>query len=175
MQSKQAIAPNETLSQFVWTLLILGFFGVQAIVWLVALTLTANDSSQVIVSGYDEKALKWDEQRSEQNASDALGWSASFRIEDREEFGRLRQVTVHLTDREHQVVAGARIELKIFHCGHAARVEVQSLVEIEPGVYSATFKMEFAGKWDFSLVATRENERFIANERTDVEPWGATQ
>ena len=88
MQTKQAVAPSETLSQFVWTLLIFGFFGAQAIVWLVALTLTANDNSHAIVAGYDENALKWDEQRAEQIASDILKWSASFRIDDREEFRR---------------------------------------------------------------------------------------
>ncbi len=171
MQTKPATAPNEALSQFVWTLLILGFFGVQAIVWLVAITLTANDNSQAIVAGYDEKALKWDEQRAEQNTSDSLGWGARFRIDDGDEYGHLRRVTVHLTDRQQQSVDGAQVELTIFHCGHSADVQARQLIENEPGIYSANFQMEHAGMWDFALLATRENERFLSRERVEVGAW----
>lgn len=175
MQTKQANVANETLSQYVWASLIIGFFAVQAIVWMVAITLTANDNSQAIVAGYDEKALKWDEQRAEKSASDSLGWSAVFGIVDQEEYGSLRQVTLHLVDRHQKEVAGANAELRIFHCGHAAIVQVQPLVESSPGFYLATFKMEFAGNWDFALIATRDNERFLANARIHVKPWGETQ
>lgn len=172
MQAKQATTPNETLSQYVWTLLILGFFGVQAIVWLVALTLTANDRTQAIVAGYDEKGLKWDEQRAEQLASDTLGWTANIQIEDESVYGQLRRVTVHLADRENHAVAGADMELKLFHCGHAADTQAQRLTEREPGVYSATFKFDYAGNWDMSLVATREHERFLSQQRIDVPQTG---
>ena len=78
---------KEKTAQFLWTGFILMFFVIQAIVWIVAITLTANDKSHAVLPNYDERALKWNEEVALRAASEKL-------VRVRVEFSKNRLATV---------------------------------------------------------------------------------
>ena len=69
LENKNSIENKEKTAQLMWTGFILGFFVIQAIIWIIAISITARDASHAVVAGYDEKALKWDDQKALSAAS----------------------------------------------------------------------------------------------------------
>ncbi len=63
------IQQKEKTAQFLWTGFILMFFVLQAILWTVAITLTTGDKSHAVIASYDARALNWDEEVAQRNAS----------------------------------------------------------------------------------------------------------
>ena len=73
---------KEKTAQFLWTGFILMFFVIQAIVWIIAITLTSNDKSHAVLPDYDQRALNWNEQVKVRAASEKLGWQSRLSIDE---------------------------------------------------------------------------------------------
>ncbi len=160
--------PNEKTAQFVWTGFILSFFIIQAIVWSVAITVTARDSSHAVVAGYDEQALRWDDVKRLRQESARLGWIAQVVVDSNADIRNNRLMTIEIKDRLGQPVEGAKIELRAFHRGRAAKVQQLRCQEIEPGVYAATVRISKFGKWQFSGQATVGKKVFLVEQQLAV-------
>ena len=168
--TSQALQQKEQTAQFIWTVFILMFFVIQAVIWTVAITITASDTSHAVVAGYDEEALHWDDVRRERTASAALGWTSELKVSSSADLRDFRIVTVQLADRHKQPVENAILELDVFHRGRAANVQTISFNEMGPGVYSAKIRIDRTGFWQFSGFAKQDTNQFIINERVRIKP-----
>ena len=159
------IEQRETLARWMWTGLIIGFFVIQAILWTVAILFTANDQSHAVVSGYDEQAVSWDEQRRLVQQSDALAWTVQWNIEPTGNIHRERALTVTLQDASGQAIQDAKVTLQAFHCGRAAEVQNVSLLHTADGVYAGSVIIDKDGHWQFQGQAIRQDDVFLLEQR----------
>jgi nitrogen fixation protein FixH len=164
---------RELKAQFVWTSFILTFFLVQAMVWVAAISITSGDSSHAVVASYDENALKWDELKSLQQASDRLGWNANIELEDAANVLGEHQVTVFLQDRQGNAIEDANVVLQAFHCARASEVQSVQLVEKDHGQYQGVLRVMHAGMWQLSGTASVMGQVFLIEQRMQIDPQGA--
>ncbi|MEZ6095465.1 MAG: FixH family protein [Pirellulaceae bacterium] len=159
-------AKNENFHRMLWTGIILSFFLIQAVIWTIAITLTANDPSHVIVDGYDQDPKTMEAERQEMLASRALGWHANFEIKVLDEiFGR-NELRLSLTDRDGKPISGANISLRVFHNALASEVQEVSMNETEErGVYIADAMMRKSGWWTFEGVARHDGTKYLVDEK----------
>ncbi|HMO14245.1 MAG TPA: FixH family protein [Pirellulaceae bacterium] len=161
----EALKQVELVSQMKWTLLILGFFSIQAIIWIVAISLVANDKSHAVIEGYDAKSANWQAELHQQRESEALGWNAEILLGDTEDSLKHREITLKLTDRSGAPIETASVNLTLFHTGHASLVQKLLPTEISPGIYRAQARFDYRGIYDFTLTAEVAQRRFMYNER----------
>ncbi len=159
-------AANEPLAFLSWGAFILFFFALQAVLWSVAITVTASDTSHAVVSGYDQEALRWDQTVAQQQASDALGWSAELKIDGSSDVPGDRKLVVVIIDASGAPLAGATVEVLAFHKARAARGQQLELKEIAPGIYSARLKVQHQGNWKIKGTASLAGSRLLFEELT---------
>ncbi len=157
----------ETKSRRRWTLFIVGFFVLQAILWTFALRLVSNDASHAVVEDYDRLALNWDEQRAKLDASAALGWQAEVDIvaDAGDGPGTIR---VALTDRDRHAVRADRVVATPFHQAKAANKQTIELMATAPGVYAAPASIARAGKWRIHIDANAGADAYFATQTQTV-------
>lgn len=149
---------KEKTAQLLWTGFILMFFLIQAILWTVAITLTTGDKSHAVVASYDERALNWDEEVAQRNASVRLGWQADLFLDSAADIRKFHVITLKIQDSGQQPVAGAVIELVAFHRALAGAPQRVELVEVGEGVYSGKIQVSKSGLWQFEGKATRGDD-----------------
>lgn len=159
MPATQANASNEDLARWIWTMAIIGFFAVQASLWLVAITLTFRDPSFAVTDQYEQKGQEWDAIAARQIASQKLGWSLEF-YETPGGDGKNAGIQIRLIDRVGRPVSGASIELSVFHCARASEVQTPPVRDIGDGVYLANARIDRRGKWKLSGVARLDETEF---------------
>lgn len=163
------IAPNmkkqERTAQVLWTAFVLMFFFLQAILWTVAITMTAGDKSHTVVAGYDEQALQWDEVKQLRAASKRLGWKSDLKIDSASDIHGDRVVTLCLNDEIETPIKGAAIQVKAYHRGRAAEKQMLDLKAVAPGVYSGTVRVQNSGQWQFTGTATVGENQYLIDQR----------
>jgi nitrogen fixation protein FixH len=169
MNQSIAIENKEKTAQLLWTGFILVFFIVQAIIWMVAISITIRDPSHAVVAGYDEKALKWDEEKALSEASAHLGWQAEILIDSSADILGNHAITVKLDDRDQSPVDDAKIELRAFHRALAGKPQQISLSEINEGVYTGQIQIRKSGLWQFEGVARKGEQTFLIDQRLSLE------
>jgi nitrogen fixation protein FixH len=157
----EALAQREATARLLWTGGIIAFFVIQAVLWTVAITLTSQDPSHVVLEGYDQRALNWDSWQETVRASAALGWKAELQIGESANVTGQRDLTLRLVDRNGQPVSAAAIDLKLFHRARAAEAETFRLQELLPGEYVTSFRPQHAGIWKFEITATKGTDKFL--------------
>ena len=162
-QSKKQ--PGERTAQFMWTVFILGFFMIQAVIWTVAITLTSGDKSHAVVASYDERALNWDEEVKRRNESEKLGWNFNLLVDPNGDIKKRHAVTLKLTDADANPVEGATLELKTFHRGQAGDPQNVSFEEIAAGTYKSQIQIDKAGLWQFEALASVGDKQFFINDQ----------
>jgi len=144
-----------------WTLFIIGFFVLQAILWVFALRLVHNDPSHAVVEDYDRLAVSWDRQRARLDASAALGWNANVDF-------AAGSLEVHITDRDAQAVTADRVVATVFHQATAANRQTIELVAAAPGVYVGPSPVDRVGKWRVEIDARRDGDVFLDTQVREV-------
>ncbi len=155
---------REKTAQLRWTVFILLFFLIQAVIWIVAISITTRDPSHAVVADYDERALNWDEERALRRASAALGWTATIRVDEAADIRGNRVIAIEISDGQ-QPVTDARLELTAFHRARAGQPHQLLMKEVGPGVYSGTLQVRHSGLWQFSGVARHNDDTFLFDER----------
>lgn len=168
-----AIANREKSAQLLWTGFILMFFLIQAVIWMFAISVTANDHSHAVVNDYDEQAFKWDEYRKQQRASKSLGWNAQLQIAPNRDTQGNRVVDLSIVDRNQNPVEKASIEFDAFHVGRAADIQSVPLEETEPGVYRGCLRVRHGGNWQFRGQASLDQDTFLIQIRTYIANSGS--
>ncbi len=159
-----AIEQREKTAQFIWTGIILLFFLMQAVIWMVALTLTSSDKSNAVVAGYDEKALNWDEEMAVQNASSRLGWKAELFVDPTADIDRSHAITLKLSNADQAVIKNATIELSAFHRARSGDPQQIEFTEINEGVYAGRIQIRKSGFWQFDGAARKGGDTFLINQ-----------
>lgn len=160
---------NERTAQLLWTGLILMFFVLQAVLWTVAISMTAGDSSHAVVSGYDEQALKWDEVQQQRHASDALGWDSEIHVDPVSDVRGNRIVTVSIRDQSEQPIERADVSIKVFHRAHAAHAQQLALKAVGPGIYSGSLNVQNSGQWRFSGLAETNDGQYLFEQQMEID------
>ena len=159
------IVQQEGLSSLKWTVLIFGFFVIQAILWTAAIGFTMTDHSHAVVAGYDEKAIGWEQQRALDRSSVALGWSAQLSVEPGGDIRSFRTIQLRLVDASSQAIEDAEIELSLFHCGRVGDVQAIDCRPVGPGLYEGQVKIDKDGLWQMSGRAVRQDKVFLIDDR----------
>lgn len=166
------ISPNieqqEKSAQLMWLGFILMFFLIQAVIWTVAISATANDRSHVVVAGYDEKALKWDEEKALRAASARLGWQSEIVVGLDSDIYGFRNVTIKLLDANQTPLENAIVELTAFHRARAAEPQTVKMSELSNGIYSGMVQVRKSGLWQFDGSATKGDDTLLINERLSI-------
>lgn len=163
---------RELTAQLLWTAFVLLFFVVQGILWTVAISVTAGDSSHAVVAGYDEQALQWDEVKKLQQASDRLGWKAEIMVDATGDVRGDHKVSVTLSKESNETggkdIEGVEVELTAFHRARAADPQTLTLEEITPGTYQGVLKVQHSGIWQFSGTASTANDKFLFEQKMNL-------
>lgn len=164
----ELMAQRETTARMLWTGGIIGFFAIQAILWTVAITLTSQDPSHLVLEGYDQRALNWDSWQETLRASAALGWRSELEIGPAGSLDGRRDLLLRLLDRSGQPIDGAAVQLKLFHRARAAEAELLTLREALPGEYVGTFRPQHSGTWTFELSAERKGLEYLEVRKEEI-------
>lgn len=142
----------------VWPLAIVGVLAVTVVANVVLLRAASGPDAATPEPDYYRRALAWDSTQAERVRSARLGWRASseFAIAD----GAAR-VRVTLQDSLGAPVQGAAVSATGVHNLAPARPERWTLVEAEPGRYEAPVSLPHVGRWEVTVTATRDQERFV--------------
>ena len=159
---------KEKTAQLMWLAFILSFFLIQAVIWTVAISVTATDQSHAVVAGYDEKALLWDEEKARIVASEKLGWTSEIVVDPASDIRGFRTVTIKLNDANESPVTGATVSLTAFHRARAAQPQQVTLSEFEPGKYAGQVQVRKTGLWQFSGTASAGDDTFLIDERQQI-------
>ncbi|QDV16212.1 FixH [Gimesia panareensis] len=165
----------ETLARWKWGGVILGFLGLQILLSGVAVFLATSDPSNVIVEGYYEQALSWDQQRARQAASDALGWKSSIDLGKPQGMLGERLLTIRLVDPAGQPVTGCHLDGEIFHHARGGDVFKLHFQEQDPGNYTAVAKLQRSGLWELSLKTDRDAQHFQETRQFKLKDSGEFQ
>lgn len=168
MSQTITIENKEKSAQLIWTGFILGFFIIQAIIWTVAISITSRDRSHAVVAGYDEKALKWDDQKALASASASLGWKAEIVVDAKADIRGNHVLTIKLKDKTDSPIAGAAMELQAFHRAVASERQPIELRESESGIYTGQIQIQKSGLWQFEGFARRGDETFLVDQRVHL-------
>lgn len=159
---------KEKTAQLMWVGFILMFFLIQAVIWTIAISVTATDPSHAVVSGYDEKALLWDDEKARRVASDQLGWQAEIGVASAGDLQGFRELTVTLTDADGQPISGASLEMTSFHVARAGEPQRVGLTEDQSGVYRGHMRIRKPGWWQFSGTAVKGDDTLLVDERQSI-------
>ncbi len=169
MTNSLQIDRNEQTAQLVWTVIIVSFFLIQAVIWTVAISITSNDQSHVVLADYDQKSLHWDESQASRRASKALGWKTSLKIATAADIVGNRSVTLTLHDRNDQPIQQPTVDLIAFHRGQAANQQSIRLQATLPGIYEGVVQIRKQGQWQFSGTIRNSGDQFYLDEKQFIE------
>lgn len=157
---------KEKSAQRLWIGFILIFFILQAILWTSAIRLTANDRSHAVHPDYGQKALHWDQQVAQQQASDRLHWAATITVQNSPQANMPPTITLSIQDDQAQPIAGATVQLSAFD---RARASQRFSIQLKPspaGVYTALMPTtDRLGCWQFEGTATQGDSVFIIHQQ----------
>jgi len=108
-----------------WGGLVVGLLGLQVALGVGAVMLATGDQSAAVVPNYYEKALKWDEQASQRESNDALGWTLAIVESDTDLSASSLRLSVTARDGVAVPIRSGR--LAMYHHARAEDVLVKSL------------------------------------------------
>ena len=159
---------KEKSAQLLWTAFILMFFLIQAVIWTVAISLTAGDKSHMILANYDERALNWDDEVAKRHASDKLGWQAEFHFDASGDVQSYHVLSLTIQGPDEQPVSNASVQLTCFHRAYAALPQEITLKEVGLGVYSGKIRVTRSGRWQVEGTATQNENVLLINQQIDL-------
>lgn len=119
-----------------WPVVICGFLGLTVIVDITTLYVAATHPTIAAESDYYEKALRWDADQQEREASEQLGWQlevASFGVDA----GGVTALGVHVKGADGGAIHEASLSVEAFHVTRPKDVSVVEFTEAAPGYYMA--------------------------------------
>jgi hypothetical protein len=158
-----AVLHLERSTQRLWTAGIIGFFSLQALLWTVAIWLTARDPSFAVHPNYEARAEGWDAVVRTTRASELLGWKLSI-VAPAERSNDEVAIVLSLADENGQPVSGADIEVRLFHQARAGHVQQLRAMESTPGSYGVSAILDRPGLWRFVGQAHRGESLFLIDQ-----------
>jgi len=135
---------------------------------VVLVVAATRDGGAQVEADYYQRALHWDEDRADREASDALGWRTDLVVQAPQTPGG-PTVLVTIADAHGQPVDGLAGAMMV---RHTTQAEWKSL-ELTPivgshGQYTAAATFDRPGLWDFTVNARRNGEHFVQTTRREL-------
>lgn len=143
-----------------WTTAICGMLSFPVLLYGFAFSITTNDPSFRVDRGYKQRTESYDLEMRQRAVNARLGWNVTVGCE-----ATRGVLTVRLTDAEAVPIAGAAVEVEVFHAARSARSTRLVLVEGSPGEYSAAYDPRHRGQYVARVAAARFEDAFAAERR----------
>jgi nitrogen fixation protein FixH len=110
--------------------------------------ISTNDPSFSVEPNYYEKAVRWDQERTQARRGAALGYQITASVDDPTPNPLGARLVVTVRAGEAALQPGAQVTATVFHNARAADRQQLTLGEAQPGVYEAHFHVHKAGRWE---------------------------
>lgn len=131
-----------------------------------------DDPSFALEPSYYDKAIHWDAQQAEAEASRELGLRLVMSPLVLTSSGAV-DVELRVSDRHGAPFTSAELRLEAFANARASRVEKLLLSETAPGVYRAQIGAGLRGLWELRVNVTRGTARYREVLRREIKKAGA--
>lgn len=150
-----------------WGSLVVGMLSLQVVLGVVAVMLATSDESSAVIPDYYNKALAWDDQMAQLEASKALGWQVEFVETDYGKMGSGLQI--NLKDADSQPIQVESGSIQLYRHARAAEVMVTPVLKADDGVIELAGCFPHHGLWEVELdVVDRQGNRFVETRRLDI-------
>ncbi len=151
--------------RFRWPVIVVGLLVVHVCLMGWAVALATGDRSAIVIPDYYQKSLRWDSDKAERAASQALGWRIVLTPAGQADTVGQVPVLVRLSDATGTPVVADSVELTYCHQAHADRPKIARLVEESArradGRYVQDLQLGQPGFYSFSAVAKRGKDKYI--------------
>ena len=148
---------------------ITSLLGITVIKYFIVISIISGDPSLAVENDYSHRALAWDEENAARTSSGNLGWTSALSLKSNPTSPGDSVFGLTLKDERGEPIAGARVQLSIFHRARASEIHEASAVTDASGQFTVSVPRSRRGLWEVRLDATRGADRFLEN-RTIV--WG---
>lgn len=166
MQARPTASDTERRGSWIPWIFVAGFGLVVLVngtmIWIATATWTGIATNRA----YD-KGLTYNRNLEAAARQEALGWQAS--ISAALEGERSGTIEVALSDDEGRPVGQAEVVVTFERPTHEGYDFALPLTQTGRGAYAAAFDVPLLGLWDLRLVATRDDDLFVASERLLLE------
>jgi nitrogen fixation protein FixH len=154
-----------------WVSYIVMMLGVGVGLWIYVAYLAVNDPSMAVVHDYHQKALKWDDHLAIQEASKKLGWVVQPSVRASKAGSTMHTVELFVRSNAGEPITGGTGSLTMYHHARGKQIEKASLVENEPGTYSAEINMDRDGLWqvEIELNVAEKHFEYSATENIQLQ------
>ncbi len=163
---------NSTPGGRIWALVPVALLGVMLLGLGTLAYIAIDDPGFALEANYYDKAVRWDESRAEQRASEALGLSVSVAPLVRSTEGT-SLIELSVLTKAGAPLAGATVSLEAFPNAFASRVQRFTLRESAPGVYVGKLVGAVPGLWELRCTVSRSGLDHHSVLRVDVSKAGA--
>lgn len=146
-----------------WPAIVIGLLGGQILLCAITVYLAVSDRSFAIEPNYYRQASDWNARAQQERVNAALGWTAAMRYGAATSLGD-RAITCVLRDATGAAVTGATLTATAFHHAHGTERRTLQFTEGDPGVYTATLRVTWAGQWELRIEARHGDRRFTTTQ-----------
>jgi len=143
-----------------WPLIIIGLLVVHTAAMLTAVTIASSDRSFAVIPNYYQDAVKWDQTKAAQQASDKLNWKVEIIIASTADPLGNRLVAVRIVDADGKAVEMQKVQLKYFHFSHGGNPHDVALLARD-GKIEGAIPLRYEGFHEFNLTATAGEKVFV--------------
>jgi nitrogen fixation protein FixH len=173
MKKSVTVNQNESTEHrraWLWPGIVIGMLTVHTLSGLIVVFIATSDPSHAVVPNYHEKAVAWDEQRAQQRAGEALGWTTQIEVALAADTLGQRTVRASIRDADGKPLTGASVTVKAYHHARANTIIEAQLKEAAPGQYIATMDLRRPGLWAFGVETSRGDESYLYTVNQQVGP-----
>lgn len=134
--------------------------------WMAALA--SNDPGFALERDYYAKAIRWDQQRAQQENDVRLGYRLEVVSASVVPAQRVGELTLRLLDAYGGSLRGAQLNAEAFALARSASSRSLHFEEVVPGTYRTRLEGARAGLWELRCTALYSGERFTHTLRVDL-------
>ncbi len=168
--SEQTAAPAGRRGRgWYWAWIPVGMFVVQGVILAITITLATGRGLNAVEPDYYRRSLAWDEQAALLRSADKLGWTVEASVGPQTGVLPDREVAVSVLGPDGHALAGASVQVEMFHHGSAG--DRRSL-NLEPGdgtgAYTTQTRIRRAGLWELRVLVERGSDRALVIQHVEV-------
>jgi len=149
-----------------WPLIVVGILGVHVTGMMTATLIATRDKSFIVLPNYYQKALEWDQRKSDLAAADKLGWNQRVTMSDFDAANQTQFIRIEMIDRNQQPIEGLSISITAAPETHPDRFQTFQLISESPGSYVGQLMVIRSGAWSIDIDAKRGKEHYVSIAKT---------
>jgi hypothetical protein len=161
-RTKDSAEKTERSSRRFWILIILGFFGMDLTIAILAIVMASGDPSFRAIPGFGERAVAWDERRALADAWQKQKWDVQLSCILPER----KSIEIAILTEDGHPVSGVRGKAVVFHFTRVAEQQSNILEEVQPGIYRTNLDVSKPGLWNVEILLTTQDGTQCWSEQT---------